>query len=131
VIQPTPTFDIKLYGDKMTFEPLLINFIVNEDLKNYREILEWMKGIYKPETTEQYKALINKDPLKTRRQNLYSDAQLFILTNKMNPLIKVTFYDAYPIALSPLTFDASISDITPLSTDCTLNYTYYSIEAMS
>lgn len=131
IIQPTPIFDIKLPGDKMMFEPLLINFLVNEDLKNYREILEWMKGLYKPETTEQYRALTRKDPGKSPKQNMYSDAQLFILTNKMNPKIVVTFYDCYPIALSSLQYDSSITDVAPLTTDCTINYTYYDIDVVT
>jgi hypothetical protein len=43
---------------------------------------------------------------------------------------KVTFIDVYPTALSPLTYDASITDVTPITTDVTLNYSYYKLEAI-
>ena len=33
---PTPLHDLHLIGDKLTFENLTINFIVDEELQNYR-----------------------------------------------------------------------------------------------
>lgn len=131
IIQPTPIFDLKLPGDKMTFEPLVVNFIVNEDLSNFREIVNWMTGLYRPQTTEQYKALVTERPDLSHAANKYSIAHMYILTNKMNPIVDVVFYNVFPIALSPLTYDASISDPTPITTDATFNYTHYEIKSIS
>ena len=130
VIQPTPIFDIKLPGDKLVYDPLIINFIVNEDLANFREVVDWMVGLYKPQNTDQYANWIKRNPNLTTNQNKYSDAQLIITSNKMNPILKVTFYDAYPISISPLTYDASITDVAPLSTDLTVNFSYYDITTL-
>ena len=39
---PTPMSDMPISGDKLTFDTLNIQFIVDEELKNYREIWEWL-----------------------------------------------------------------------------------------
>lgn len=131
ILQPTPIFDARMAGDKMTFDPLIVNFIVNEDLANYNEILQWMFGIYKPLSTQQYRQLVRKDPGKSEKENKYSDADLFILTNKMNPIIKVHFVDVWPLTLGPLTYDATISDVAPITVDCTFSYMYHTIEKVT
>jgi hypothetical protein len=130
VLLPTPTLDVKIHGDKLAFEPLLINFIVSEDLSNYREILDWMFGLYKPLSTDQYQSLGTKNPNLNFRQNIYSDATLHILTNKMNPIVKFSFKDVHPTNLAPLIFDSSITDATPLTTDVTLNFAYFTVEKL-
>jgi len=129
-IQPTPFLDLKIPGDKLVFDPLVINFIVQENLENYIQIFDWMVGLGHPESLQQYKDWNRSNSKNSPRQNRYSDATLFILSNKSNPIIKVNFFDVWPSSLSPLTYDASISDTTPISTDATFNYTYYTIESM-
>ena len=130
VIQPTPIYDIKLPGDKLVFEPLIVNFLVTENLQNYKEIYDWLLGIYYPNTTDQYTELITKDRNKTKMQNKYGDAHMFVLTNKMNPIARIKFIEAYPIALSPLTYDSTVTDTVPLTCDATFNYTYYTMEIL-
>lgn len=131
IIHPTPIFDLKIPGDKMTFEPLVVNFIVNEDLSNYREIVTWMSKLYKFPSTDQYKALVTDKPDLSHAMNKYATAHMYILTNKLNPIVDISFFNVFPIALSPLTYDASISDPTPITTDATFNYTHYEIKSIS
>jgi len=129
-IQPTPLFDRKVPGDKLTFDPLILNFLVQENLANYIQIFNWLVGLGHPESLQQSKAWAHRNPSNSIRQNRYSDAQLIILSNKSNPILKVTFQDCFPTSLSPLTYDASISDAAPISTDATFSYTYYTIESL-
>jgi len=131
IIQPSPLLDIKIAGDKLIFDPLVINFIVNEDLKNYIEIQDWMFGIYKPLDTTQYRNQLVKNPNLTNNQNKYGNCTLFILSNKQNPIVKVTFHDCFPTALSPLQFDSSITDAVAMTCDVTLSYFYYTIEPVT
>jgi len=130
IIQPTPLLDLRLPGDKLTFDPLTLNFIVQENLANYIEIYNWMFGIGHPQSLDSYKSIARSSPNNSNRVNIYSDATLFILSNKQNPIAKVTFVDVYPTALSPLQYDASVTDVTPITTDVTLNYSYYKLEAI-
>jgi len=130
IIQPTPLLDLRLPGDKLTFDPLTLNFIVQENLANYIEIYNWMFGIGHPQSLDSYKSIARSSPNNSNRVNIYSDATLFILSNKQNPIAKVTFVDVYPTALSPLQYDASVTDVVPITTDVTLNYSYYKLEAI-
>ena len=51
--QPTYLKDIPVPGDKIVFEDLTLRFIVDEDLVNYTEIYNWIKGLGYPEDLEQ------------------------------------------------------------------------------
>jgi hypothetical protein len=130
VQQPSYLKDIDVPGDKLTFDPLTLNFIVQENLANYIEIYNWMFGIGHPQSLDSYKTIARSSPNNSNRVNIYSDATLFILSNKQNPIAKVTFVDVYPTALSPLQYDASVTDVTPITTDVTLNYSYYKLETI-
>lgn len=130
IIQPTPLLDLRLPGDKLTFDPLTLNFIVQENLANYIEIYNWMFGIGHPQSLDSYKSIVRSSPTNSNRVNIYSDAILYILSNKQNPIAKVTFVDTYPTALSPLNYDASMTDVVPITTDVTINYSYYILEAI-
>jgi hypothetical protein len=103
---------------------------VQENLANYIEIYNWLFKIGHPENLDSYRSIARANPNLSNKANIYSDATLLILSNKYNPVAKVTFIDVYPTALSPLTYDASITDVTPITTDVTLNYSYYKLEAI-
>lgn len=116
-VQPTPIYDIRIPGDKLTYDPLVISFIVQENFENYFEILRWMYGLAKPMTTEQRRALEAKN-------ERYSDAILTILTNKRNPLFSMKFTNCWPISLSSITLDATMADAAPITADVTLYFTH-------
>lgn len=130
VIQPTPLLDLKIPGDKLTYDPLIVNFIVQENLANYIELYNWLFAIGHPEDLSSYKTVAKQNPSRSIKSNIYSDATLMIMTNKFNPVVKVNFTDVYPTALSPLTYDTSITDVTPITTDATFNYSYYKLESI-
>ena len=124
ILQPTPVRDRPIPGDKLNFDPLTVNFIVQENLANYIEVFNWMTGISRTTSTEEYKAY------KAANQNRYSDAQLTVLSNKYNPIMRVTFVDCWPTSLAPLTYDAQIAPAQPITTEATFQYSYYKVEAL-
>ena len=48
--QPTYLKDLDIPGDKLVFDDLVIRFLVDEDLENYMEIQNWMRGLGYPES---------------------------------------------------------------------------------
>ncbi len=120
-VQPTPIYDIRLPGDKLTYDPLVVSFIVQENFENYFEILRWMYGLAKPMTTEQRRNLESKN-------ERYSDAILTILTNKKNPLFHIRFTNCWPISLSSITLDSTVADAAPLTADITLYFMHMESE---
>lgn len=122
---PTPLLNYPTFGDKLNFDPFTINFIVQSNLSNYKEIQDWMFGLGKPQSTDQFKQYSAAN-----NNNLFSDATLLILSNKYNPLQIIRFKDCWPTALGALNYDAQITAATPLTCDATFSYSYYTIEAV-
>ena len=48
-VQPTYLKDIDQPGDKLTFGDLTLQFLVDENLKNYMEIQNWLRGLGYPQ----------------------------------------------------------------------------------
>ena len=110
---PTP-------GDMMDFGDLNIRFLVDEDLKNYMEIQNWMRGLGFPESVQEFRDLetSGKLPKKDYVQeghDIYSDGTLQILSSNFNAKFNVMFKDLWPYSLSTLNFDATDTDIESVS----------------
>ena len=112
-----PLIASKVPGDTMEFSELQMQFIVDEDLKNWNAIYFWITGLGFPQNHEMYRrymrASINK--------NLYSESSKGVSDGTL------TLLDNFPINLSGLRLDSSITDATPAVGTVTFAYTYYSI----
>jgi hypothetical protein len=51
---PSPLTKINNAGDHLIFEPLIVQFKIDEDMRNWYEIFNWMQGIGFPENFNQY-----------------------------------------------------------------------------
>ncbi len=105
----TPFVKIPFPGTKLTFGNLQVTFKVDEDMKNYMEIYDWLKGVGFPDNFAQYTnvagaALASGD-------GVYSDISLIVMTSAMNPNMEVTFFDCFPVDLSELNFDSTSADV--------------------
>ena len=117
VTQATPLIDFPLPGEKITFGELNIRFLIQENMANYNEIYNWMRGLGSPESSEEYtnyvQSQIYRFPGKTvvnATAALTSEASLFILNSNNIPFIKIVFQEVFPVALSGLDFDLGNSE---------------------
>ena len=149
--QPTPLKDIPIPGDKLDYDNLNIQFLVDENLENYREIHGWLTGLGFPKDQSQFRALqgagadrypttsdvgLNKELGQIRKAvqddgGLYSDATLFVLSSKNNAALEVRFRDIYPISLSGLDYNQQETDIQYLTASVTFAYKIYEFAAVS
>ena len=127
--------DIDTPGDKITFEDFTLRFLVDEDLENYMEIYNWIRGLGYPESLQEIYDFQSSNPVFQQpdksQMNLYSDGTLQVLTSKENPNFKIDFKDMWPYSLSTLTFDATDEDIQYFTADVTFKYTIYNITDLS
>lgn len=100
---------IPFAGDQLEYGDLVITFRVDEELKNYRELYDWIVALGFPESFDQYKSLA--DVPQTTGAGLYSDASLIVLSSAMNPLMEVSFKNIYPYALTDLQFNTQLLDV--------------------
>ena len=129
--QPTYLRDIPLPGDKIDFGDLSLRFLVDEDLTNYMEIQNWIRGLGYPERVSEYQDLEKKAYIKQtfgqKRQDIYSDGTLQILSNNLIPKFQVIFDDLFPYSLSTITFDATDTDIEYFTAEVSFKYTLYTL----
>ena len=129
--QPTYLRDIPLPGDKIDFGDLSLRFLVDEDLTNYMEIQNWIRGLGYTEAISQYAKLEEKAYIQQtfgqKRQDIYSDGTLQILSNNLIPKFQVIFDDLFPYSLSTITFDATDTDIEYFTAEVSFKYTIYRI----
>lgn len=126
----TPFVDIPLTPEKMVFEDLRIRFLVDEDLKNFSAVQNWIRGLTKPEDFSQSKTFIDQGPYTDKSQrflNERSDAILSILTSNYNPNVSIRFQNIFPISLSGLDFDVDANDIQYFTAEATFKYVLYNI----
>ena len=114
---------IVLPGEKLTYDPLTLRFKVDEDLKNWMELQNWMVGLGFPDNFGQYKDLISNKSF--GENSTFSDATLIILNSNMNSNFEVVFKDAFPTSLSELAFDSTSADIDFITADVTFRYLSY------
>ena len=90
----------------ITYEALDITFMIDEYLKNWQEVYEWMIG----------------DVSK------YTTAVLTIVSSSMNPTMEIHFKDIFPTALSAISFDSTTTDPVYQVATVSFNYTKYTIK---
>ena len=108
-VQATPLVDIPRAGDKLDFGVLMIRFLIQEDMKNYKELYDWLVGLGFPEDHKQFtdygKSQEYRFPDVSKKDFTASDASLFLLDSNNNPITQIIFRDAFPISLQGLEFE--------------------------
>ena len=90
----------------ITYEPLSVTFMIDEYLKNWQEIFEWMVG----------------------EESKYTSAVLTIVSSSMNPTLEIHFKDIFPTSLSEIAFDSTTTDPIYQIATVAFNYTEYIIK---
>jgi hypothetical protein len=132
--QPTYLKDIDIPGDKIQFGDFNLRFIVDENLENYMEIQNWMRGLGYPEYLGQFRELAAEGTIQSRFSqkdpNIYSDGTLQVLTSSSIPNFQVVFKDMFPYSLQTLTFDATQTDIQYFTAEVSFKYTIYNVTTL-
>jgi len=76
VEQPSYTKSIPIPGEIIDFGDLTLNFMVDEDLGNYMEIQNWIRGLGFPETLKESYDLQKSGSIKSNFENSEEDNKL-------------------------------------------------------
>ena len=118
ILQPTRFNPAKHPGRGYDFGDLDISFLVDEDMKNYLEIYDWMKSMGNAEDHIEYEE---------NTKIHYSDASITILNSAMNPNLSVNFRNMFPKSLSGIDFSSTASDTEPILVTATFAYTSFEV----
>ena len=112
---PTPYRNVPIVSSGGTnFGDLVLRFIIDEDLVNYKSIHDWIRKY----------TLVDG---RSDEADLYSSARLFILTSHSNSSHYVEFNNIFPINITGIPFDATVSDIEYLTAEVVFKYESYNI----
>lgn len=118
-LMPTPFATVK-QPTKLDFDELSITFVIDENMKNWLEIFNWMRSSTQVEGFEEY----------GEANTHTTTANLMILNSKKNPKINVTFEGLYPRTLGSIDFTSTIMDPEPFQCTATFAYRNYNIEVL-
>jgi hypothetical protein len=126
---PTPFRPLNLPADHIQYDDIDIVFKLDEDLKGYFELYEWMKALGRPESGEQAKALYKKNP--GDGEGIYSQVSLIVLSSNMQPNIEFVFKDVLPVRLSGFTLESNVNDIEYITARLTLSFRDFSYDYLT
>ena len=111
----------------MRYSEFSIEFIVDEDLRNYMQIHNWMRALGTPQEFKERRVWIDKYADSPSEDPRFSDATLQVLNNNNIANFDVVFKDMFPVSLSSLPFDVTGGDNDYFTATTTFRYTLYEI----
>ena len=123
IILPIPLKDIEDPGDNVSYEELTIRFIVDENMKNWISIFDWITALGFPT-----KELQRERQLREQNMELRTDAVSTVLTSNMNAQMNIKFQGCFPLNLSSIQFDSSLTDVDYVTADVSFRYDIYEIQ---
>jgi hypothetical protein len=122
--------DYPIPGETIDFADLTCTFVVDDQLKNYKALSDWMIGMGFPENHQMYKNLLlnSKNLIDISELSKgFTDGTLTIMDNSNLPLVHATFTDCFPSSLGALRFDTTNSDAPPITCQVTFKYSYWKL----
>ena len=126
-VQPSYLKDLDIPGEKLTYGDLCLRFLIDENMENYMAIHNWLTGLGFPETGSQYRDLTTDATGARDPKEAFSDGTLRILNSNFKDVAKVKFKDLFPVSLSSLEFDATVTDVQYFTAEVTFKYTIYEL----
>lgn len=133
VPRQTPFVDLYVPGEKLIYDTFNITFLVDEDLRAWTEIHDWIRAITFPTDFKEYLDLkrLDRGPLfrsEYKGKPQYSDGVITLFTNKNNPNFRVKFVDLFPTTLSTILLSSQDSAENIVTADASFRFSYYEYE---
>ena len=141
---PSSMYDYPIPGDKITFDPLNLSFLVDENLNNFNELHTWISRLGFAESHTEFANLLasgtppqvtpsTKDRVSAPlpEQGIYSDATLSILSSKNLVKTEIRFKNIYPTSISGLDYNVGGTDVDYVVCNASFNYLGYTINQIS
>lgn len=107
IVQSTRVRDVPLPGSRVDFSSLSLDFLVDENMINYKEIFNWLLS-----------------PVNGIENDL-RDIQLHILSSHNNVSNIIQFISAFPTNLSAINFDSTATTVEYVTASVTFEYSYF------
>ena len=142
--QFTPFVQVAVVGDHITYGDFSVTFIVDENLKNYMEMYNWVKNIGFPFSHDQFNTLPRPDYQdksggtnydaesdtysKANDRDLYTDIVLQIMTSKNNLVAQCEIYEAFPTTIGAIEYSQQETDMTYAQCEVGFAYSWFDVK---
>jgi len=122
----SPYVSVPIPGNILNYGELQVTYIMDEDMRAWREIYDWMYNLGNPESKNKIGDLTQT---LGRRNSVTSDASLLVKSNANNPRVKFTFKDMFPTTLGGVTLSSAEGQEFITSTISFL-YSHYNVDSI-
>lgn len=120
--QPAPfATPIRRAAGQITYENFDMDFMVAEDMENWKQLHDWMTSI--PPNIDYSNAKKEKD--------YYSDATLIVMNSMSKPFFAVHFRNCFPTSIGNIDLQTNLSDVSPVTCTTSFAYTGYYLEKLT
>lgn len=116
-MEPNLFAPIPQAGDRATFGELQVTYLVDEDMRNYTEVLGWIYGLGRPDDFEQYSAIVREPGTGVK-----SDVTLLALDHAKQPRTEIVFRQCVPVSIGDLVFEATTGELQFVSVTATFRF---------
>lgn len=113
---------IPFVGDKLTFNELLANIILDENMNAYDEMYQWMRRNLDTNEVSQ----LNAD-LAANTPPTLSDITLSILSSHNNTTKQVRYIDCMPVALTDIQFQSTSAGTEFITFGASFRFSYFEL----
>ena len=124
-VRHTPFVDMYLPGDKIVYDTLNLNFIVDSDMRGWFELHDWIRGLSFPGGFQEYRKML-KESADFGKST--SDATLSILSNDNASNIRLRFLNCFPMSVGSIQMMTSDSAENTMVADATFRFESYEID---
>lgn len=110
---------VPLAGDKITFSEVSFNIILDEDMKSYREMFDWMTRIVND-------GQVSASQRDTKKPT-YADITLHVLSSHNNTTQKIRYLDCVPTSLGDINFESTQGDTTYVTFNASFRFSQFEI----
>ena len=124
-----------LPGDTISYGDLLITFLIDENLSNFKALQDWMTQITAKLDTEDYNRYISRQaefPEASNKQlkpiaPTMTDATMTITDSNNNANVEVRFKDLFPTSVEALQFDVTDTTMPYLTASASFAFSFYEL----
>ncbi len=110
-----------------------VTFYIDEELKAWLEIHDWLRAMTFPTDFAEYENLANLNNFTRYKQTntpQFSDGTLTLLSSSNKPYYNFKFVDLFPVSLSSFVVSTGDSPETILTADASFRFAYYNVDKL-
>jgi len=111
---------IPFAGDKITFNELTANIILDEDMSSYEEMYKWIRRLLDTPPTSALNRSANNPPT-------YADITLHMLSSANNVTKQIRYLDCIPTSLGDIQLESTASGSEFISFAASFRFSYFEL----